>query len=184
MNRKKTRKRKVTFGVGNSLDNYIARLDDGIDWLRWTSEIAQVTAEYWKRVDSILLGRKTYEAALRHSKKETEAQLYSGMKSYILSRTLPPSSAGPAEIAADAVELVRKLQGERGKEICVLGGGELARSLFEAQLIDEVVVNIHPVLLGSGIPLFHQMQQQIDLRLLETRTFKNGCVLLAYRVKH
>jgi len=64
-----------------------------------------------------------------------------------------------------------------------MGGGELAKSLFEAALIDEIGFNIHPVLLGSGIPLFHEMSHQIDLELLECKTFRNGCVLVKYRVK-
>jgi dihydrofolate reductase len=64
-----------------------------------------------------------------------------------------------------------------------MGGGLLAKSLFEAGLIDEIGFNIHPVLLGSGIPLFHAMNRQIDLELLECKTFKNGCVLVTYRVK-
>ena len=143
-----------------------------------------MTAKFWKRIDTVLLGRKTYDAAMRHSEPESEEQLYAGKKSYILSRKLPAGPAGPVEVANDAVKLVRRLQRTAGKEICVMGGGELAKALFEAQLIDEVVVNIHPVLLGSGVPLFHAMQLQIDLRLLENRTFKNGCVLLAYAVKH
>jgi dihydrofolate reductase len=70
-----------------------------------------------------------------------------------------------------------------GKDICVMGGGELARSLFEADLIDEIGFNIHPVLLGSGIPLFHELKRQIDLELLECKRFKNGCVYVSYRVK-
>jgi dihydrofolate reductase len=64
-----------------------------------------------------------------------------------------------------------------------MGGGELARSLFEADLIDEIGLNIHPVLLGRGIPLFHSMTRPIDLELKECRAFKNGCVYVTYRVK-
>ena len=86
-------------------------------------------------------------------------------------------------MANDAVKLVRALKRRRGKEICVMGGGELAHALFEARLIDGVVVTIHPVLLGSGIPLFREMKRQINLRLLKNTTFKNGCVLLSYAVK-
>jgi dihydrofolate reductase len=65
-----------------------------------------------------------------------------------------------------------------------MGGGELARSLFKAGLIDELGFNIHPVLLGSGIPLFHPMSRQINLQLLKCKTLKNGCVMVTYRVKH
>ena len=176
--------RKLTFGVGNSLDNYIARADGSYDWLMWTDEIAKVSAAYWKRVDTMLMGRKTYEIALRQGGGETIANPYPGIKTYVLSRTLPAVRDKQVEIARDAVKLVRTLKRRRGKEICLMGGGELAHALFAAGLIDEVVVNIHPVLLGSGIPLFHQMKQQINLRLIENKTFKNGCVLLSYRVIH
>jgi riboflavin biosynthesis pyrimidine reductase len=65
-----------------------------------------------------------------------------------------------------------------------MGGGELAWPLLEAGLIDEIGFNIHPVLLGAGIPVFHAMKRQIDLELLECRSFKNGCVYVLYRVKH
>ena len=65
-----------------------------------------------------------------------------------------------------------------------MGGGVLARSLFEAGLIDEIGFNIHPVLLGSGIPLFHEMTKQIDLKLIKCQQLKNGCVVLTYKVKH
>jgi dihydrofolate reductase len=65
-----------------------------------------------------------------------------------------------------------------------MGGGEFAKTLFEGDLIDEVGFNIHPVLLGSGIPLFHEMNHQIDLELIECKPLKNGCVVVTYRVKH
>jgi dihydrofolate reductase len=64
-----------------------------------------------------------------------------------------------------------------------MGGGDLARSLFDAGLIDEIGFNIHPVLLGQGIPLFHKLKSQIDLELLDCQSFKNGCVYVLYRVK-
>jgi dihydrofolate reductase len=83
----------------------------------------------------------------------------------------------------DAAEFIAELKRKPGKGICVMGGGVLARSLFEADLIDEVGFNIHPVLLGSGIPLFHEMSRQIDLELLECKRLSNGCVMVRYRVK-
>ena len=64
-----------------------------------------------------------------------------------------------------------------------MGGGLLAKPLFEANLIDEVGLHIHPVLLGSGVQLFHEMGRQIDLELIECKRFKNGCVSVTYRVK-
>jgi len=110
---------------------------------------------------------------------------YPGIHSYVFSRTLPPSSPqGVTIVAEDAAAFVRKLKRRKGKDICVMGGGLLAKSLFESKLIDEIGFTIHPVLLGSGIPLFHEMKRQINLELLDCKPFKNGCVTVTYRVKH
>ncbi|MFL6228337.1 MAG: dihydrofolate reductase family protein, partial [Pyrinomonadaceae bacterium] len=82
------------------------------------------------------------------------------------------------------VEFVRELKHQPGKDICVMGGGLLAKPLFEAGLIDEIGFNIQPVLLGAGVPLFYEMSRQIDLELIECKPFKNGCVYVSYRVTH
>jgi dihydrofolate reductase len=176
--------RKITFGGANSLDNYIARKDEGVDWLRWGDEVTEIMTEYWKSVDTILMGRKTYEFAVRSSKAE-KPNPYPGITSYVFSRTLKQVKDKTTTVVShDAADFVRTLKNGKGKDICVMGGGDFARTLFEAGLIDEVGFNIHPVLLGAGIPLFHEMKQQIDLELIECRAFKNGCVYLKYRVKH
>lgn len=174
--------RKVTFGGANSLDNFIARKDDRVDWLMWGKEANSIMADYWKTIDTVVMGRKTYEVALRQNKGKGNP--YPEITTYVFSRTLKKNSDKSAKIiSTDAAEFVRDLKGQEGKDICVMGGGQLAKSLFEASLIDEVGFNIHPVLLGSGIPLFHEMSHQIDLELLECRPFKNGCVFVSYRVK-
>jgi dihydrofolate reductase len=173
--------RKVTFGGANSLDNYLARTDHSVDWLLWGDEAAAFMADYWKTIDTVLMGRKTYEVALRQGAGGS----YPGVTTYVFSKTLREGTDGGVTIIAeDAAEFVRQLKQRDGKDICLMGGGELARSLFEAGLIDEIGFNIHPVLLGSGIPLFHPMSRQIDLELHQCKAFKNGCVLVTYRVKH
>jgi dihydrofolate reductase len=172
--------RHVTFGVANSLDNFIARKGHEVDWLLWGEEVAAVTAEFWKTIDTVVMGRKTYEVA-----RKSGTTSYPGVKNYVFSRTMRESPDEKVEIVSeDAAAFVRKLKKRKGKGICVMGGGELAQSLFEADLIDEVGLNIHPVLLGSGIPLFLPMQRQVDLELVECKPFKNGCVFVRYRVKH
>ncbi len=176
--------RKVTFGGANSLDNYIARADDAVDWLMWSKEAGEVMRDYWKTIDTVLMGRKTYEVALKQSKGRSNP--YPGVKSYVFSQTLKKKAPdGAVEIiSTDAAEFVRDLKRREGKDICLMGGGLLAKSLFEADLIDEIGFNIHPVLLARGIPLFHEMNHQIELELLECKPFKNGCVLVTYRVKN
>lgn len=175
--------RKVIFGGANSLDNYFARKDDSVDWLMWSDEVAQIIADYWKTFDAVVMGRRTYEVAQR---MESGTGAYPGVKNYVFSRTMKQGGKKVKNlefISEDAVEFVRKLKSQDGKDICVMGGGLLAKSLLEANMIDEVGFNIHPVLLGSGIPVFHEMRSQIDLELLECRTLKNGCVMVRYRVK-
>jgi dihydrofolate reductase len=172
--------RKVTFGVANSLDNYIARADHGVDWLLWSDEVSSIMAEYWKTIDTVIMGRKTYEVALKAQGNAS----YPGIKTYVLSRT---PRDGPdkavAFVSQEAGTFVRELKARDGKDICVMGGGDLAKSLFEADVIDEVGLNIHPVLLGAGIPLFLPMEHQVDLELLECKTLKHGCLYVKYRVK-
>jgi dihydrofolate reductase len=173
--------RKVTFGVANSLDNFIARKNHAVDWLHWSKETAAFVSQFWKTIDTVLWGRKTYEVAL----KGGGVGSYGNVKNYVFSRTIKKSRDKDAIIISeDAAKFVRKLKKQKGKGICVMGGGELGKSLLEANVVDEIGFNIHPVLLGSGIPLFHAMKRQIELELLECRQFKNGCVLVRYRVKH
>lgn len=169
--------RKVTFGGANSLDNFLARKDDAVDWLRWGPEAGEIMKDYWSNIDTVVMGRRTYEIANKGGGG------FSGIKCYVFSKTLEPKEEGDLTILnSDPVEKVRELKAQPGKEICVMGGGLLAKPLFEAGLIDEIGFNVHPVLLGRGIPLFHEMSRQIDLELLECRPFKNGCVYLLYKV--
>src|ERR1700730_11840763 len=184
--------RKVRLGLANSLDNYIARRDGGSDWLHWSKEVAEISAKFMKTVDVILIGRKTYEVMLDFGQTS-----YPGAKNYVFSRSKLKSSALKKRLATkkkadknveliteDAAKFVRELKSKKGKGICLFGGGELAKSLFETDLIDEVVLNIHPILLGSGVPLFHEMKRQIDLEFLDSRNLKDGGLVVSYRVKH
>ena len=172
--------RKVTLGLANSLDNYIARKDGGSDWLYWDEEIARISATFMKTVDAILIGRKTYEVMLGFGQTA-----YPGAKNYVFSRKIKKSPDKKVEIVSvDAAKFVKAMKRKKGKGICLFGGGKLAMSLFNADLIDEIVLNIHPVLLGSGIPLFHKMDRQIDLELLDSQTNKRGNLIVSYRVKH
>ncbi|HEU4769537.1 MAG TPA: dihydrofolate reductase family protein [Pyrinomonadaceae bacterium] len=171
--------RKVTYGGANSLDNFIARKDDAVDWLMWNKEVGAIMKDYWKNIDTVVMGRRTYEVAMKSGGGGGD---YPGVTTYVCSRTIKKRKG--VNIVSDGVELVRKLKSEKGKDICLMGGGVLAKSLLEADLIDEIGINIHPVLLGSGIPLFHEMPKQIDLELAKCQQLKNGCVVLTYNVKH
>ncbi len=178
--------RKVTFGGANSLDNYFARKNNAVDWLMWSDEAGEIMQSFWANVDTVIMGRKTYDVAMKNAPKGKEgANPYGDIKTYVFSRKLKKGERNGVEIVNESPgTFVRKLKKKKGKEICVMGGGDLAKSLFEAGVIDEVGFNIHPVLLGSGIPLFLKMKKQINLELIECRPFKNGCVYVSYRVKN
>jgi len=173
--------REIIFGGASTLDNFFARLDHGMDWLRWSDEVAQVISDFWPRVDTVIMGRKTYEIAATSG----QGAGYPGVANYVFSRSWI-ASPNPAVtlVRENTVDFIRRLKQQPGKDICLMGGGDFARSLFEADLIDEVGLNVHPVLLGEGIPAFHRMSHQINLELKDVRQFKTGCVLLTYRVAH
>src|SRR5262249_61770658 len=90
------RMRTVTFGVANSLDNFIARTDGGVDWLVWTDDVNAIMAAFWKTIDTVVMGRKTYEVALRNGMTS-----YPGVKNYVFSRTLKESPDPQVEIVAE-----------------------------------------------------------------------------------
>ena len=178
--------RKVTFGCANSLDNFIARDDHSVDWLLWNDEVAALMKDYWQKIDTVIMGRKTWEVAMASNPSpDAGPNPYGDMTTYVVSTTLKPADVkGATVIAGDPGEFVRELKAGDGKEICIMGGGLLAAPLLEQGVIDEIGFNIHPVLLGSGVPLFHKMNRQIDLELIECKALKNGCVYVLYRINN
>src|SRR5262249_54284158 len=105
--------RKVTFGGANSLDHYLARPGHPVDWLLWGEEAAAVMADYWKTIDTVLMSRKTYEAAVRMGQGDGG---YPGVTTYVLSRTLAEGPRGGVTvIGRDAAEFVRELKGQDGR---------------------------------------------------------------------
>ena len=178
--------RTVTYGAACSLDGFITGPKGEMDWLHMSADVGRIMSEYWATVDAMLMGRKTWEVAVASSGGGGGGDAgMSGITTYLFSRTLrthPP--AGVQLVSDDAGGFVRALKKKPGKGICVMGGGELGQSLFEAGVIDEVGLNIHPVLLGSGVPLFRDTGKRIKLELKESRVLAGGCVLATYRVRH
>ena len=107
------------------------------------------------------------------------------MRSYVFSRTLRAlDDPGVELVTSDAAEFVRNIKRQPGKAICLMGGGELARSLLAADLNDQIGLNIHPIVLGSGIPTFRDPGHRVRLTLSECRTLDGGCILANYKVRH
>lgn len=183
--------RTVTCGGAVSLDGFLAGVDGSIDWLHFSKDVQQVMTDYWKDVDTILMGRKTYEvsvaqrpsSAKKPAKTRSTKRKEPTMRTYIFSRTLKAiDDPGIELVATDAVEFVRHLKRRPGKGICLMGGGELAQSLLTAGLVDEIGLNIHPILLGSGIPTFRDPGHRVKLTLTVCRELDGSCILASYKV--
>ena len=172
--------RKVIYGGACSLDGFLKGPNGELDWLHFSKDVEAVIARSFASADAILFGRKTWAA----SAAEGGGGSMPGMKSYVCSRTLRELPAGGAELVrGDAGDFVRELKTRPGKDILVMSGGNLASSLFKAGVIDEVGLNIHPLLLGSGVPAFLDAGVRVGLELTECRTLDGGCALVTYRVK-
>lgn len=175
--------RTVTYGAACSLDGFITGPDGELDWLRFSRDVQAVMSAYWAGVDTILMGRKTWETAAASPGDPGGGVGASAIRTYVVSRTLETAPAGAELIREDPGGFVAELKRQPGRGICVLGGSDLAASLLAAGVVDEVGMNVHPVLLGRGVPLFRDAGRRIDLELTEARTLEGGCVLATYRVR-
>jgi dihydrofolate reductase len=171
--------RKVIYGGACSLDGFLTDRDGGIDWLHFSSDVQQIMAKSWATADTILFGRKTWQVAA----SQGGGGGMPGMKAYVFSRTLTEAPEGAALVSRDAGAFVRGLKTQAGKDIIVMSGGNLATSLLQEGVIDEIGFNLHPVLLGAGTPAFLDPGRRVKLELTESRALDGGCVLVTYRVK-
>ena len=176
--------RKVRYGVGVSLDGYIAAPDGSVDWLNRAT--AKATGEdfgmgaFFQSIDTVLMGRKTYEIAL---KMGMGGGGYPKMKNYVFSRTRPPGERGGVEyVSGDPAELMARIRSKPGKDIWLCGGGELASEFLKAGALDEVILGIAPVLLGEGRLTFPPGFSETEVELTECKQYKGGVVGLTYRV--
>jgi dihydrofolate reductase len=171
--------RKIKLYIASSLDGYIASEGDGIDWLFTDEDYGY--AKFYDSIDTILVGRKTYDQSLKFDEYP-----YKGKKVYVFTRrTDRNKNAHYVEyINADIPSFVRGLLLQSvGKDIWLLGGGEIVSILLNADLIDEIILSIHPIILGGkGIPLFSNIKKQVKLQLLESIPFGSGLVQLCYGI--
>jgi dihydrofolate reductase len=188
--------RKLIYYVACTVDRFIAREDGSFDfYLTEGQHLADLIESFPETVpahlrdilnvraanrwfDVVLMGRRTYEVGLA----EGVTSPYPQMKQYLFSRTMRESPDANVElVAGDAVATVKELKQQAGKDIWLCGGGDLATALFPE--IDDLILKVNPVLLGSGIPLFSGAIQQTDLELADSKTYSNGFMLLHYRLK-
>jgi dihydrofolate reductase len=160
-----------------SLDGFIAGPEGEYDWIPNESEIDW--AAFMARFDTVLMGRRSYEAALA----APSGSVLPGMSTYVFSRTLRPADHPDVTIVGTDLErTIEDLRGRSGKDIWLFGGGELFRSLLERGHVDVVEVGLVPVLLGQGVPFLPGLGTRTALRLTDTRRYPTGIMLLTYEI--
>ncbi len=165
--------RKIVLNIALSLDGYIAGPKGEFDWLFTDQDYG--LKEFFSRIDTALMGRKTYDLMTRLG------GAYPGMKNYVFSRNLPITKKENVVFISEGVlAFAGKLKSEKGKDVWLVGGGELACSFLEADLVDEMILSVHPILLGKGIPLFRESDSRRDFKLLGCQTYSSGLVQLHY----
>jgi dihydrofolate reductase len=172
--------RKVILGFGLSLDGYIARRNGAMDYLAMDEEGGALMADFFSKIDTTIMGRKT-AAATEAMRKSGEIPEMPGMSTYVFSRRWKPGRRDGFEVVGGSLTaFVKKLKRRQGKDIYLGGGGDLCRSFLQEDLVDELYIGVGPVLLGDGIPAFPPKFPQRNFKLNECKSYANGSIGLRY----
>lgn len=173
--------RKVILYIAVSLDGYIADARGGVDWLGGQS--ADYAGDYGyeaftAQVDTVIMGGRTY----RQITQELSPQqwVYPGMQSYVITRCPQMDTDEIHFVQQSPTQLVQQLRVQSGKDIWICGGADIAQQLIANDLIDVYDLSVMPCLLGSGIPLFGALEQELPLELLSAAA-ENGVVRCRYQ---
>lgn len=168
--------RKVVLNVASSLDGYIARTSGDIDWLFTDQDYG--LSEFFASVDTVLMGRKTYEQVLTFGEYP-----YKGAKSYFFTKNPLFRADNNVELVTeDTKKFVDDLRQADGKNIFLVGGAQLIFDFMNKNLVDELILSIHPIVLGEGIPLFVTQTNPHSLRLTNCQTYSSDLVQLSYDI--
>ncbi|GKV64345.1 MULTISPECIES: dihydrofolate reductase family protein [unclassified Sporosarcina] len=173
------KQRKLVLFIAQSLDGYIATKDDSLDWLfKVEGEGDNGYSKFFKTVDTVLMGKRTYDWVMEQEKGQFP---YSNKDSYVFSRSSITNTKDVTFVNGDIVDFTNNLKKEDGKDIWIVGGGDILYTFIKEKLVDDLIVTVAPIIIGEGIPLFKAGDYQLDLSLRGTRTF-NQFVELHYTV--
>jgi dihydrofolate reductase len=171
--------RKLILYIATSLDGYIAKPGDDLSFLSRVEKQGEDYGynEFIKTVDTMILGRRTYDWVMNQVPKFPNAD----METYVITRTERPIEGNIHFYGGDLKELVENLKRKPGKNIFCNGGAGLVNSLLEDGLIDEFIISVIPVLVGDGLKLFRDGRPEQELEFLEARTFDTGLVQMHFK---
>ena len=182
--------RKVIYSMFVSLDGFIEGPNRDLDWHIVDEELHKYVNDQERALDTHLYGRRMYEvmsywqtADTNPSSPEYEveyAHIWKSIPKIVFSKTLERVEGNARLVWEDVVEEVTRLKEQPGKDLEV-GGAHLASTLIQSGLVDEYRIYVHPVILGTGTPMFPALDEGIKLRLVETHTFSSGVVFLRYQ---
>lgn len=172
--------RKIILGLAVSLDGLIEGTNGEYDWC-FTDQDYGLT-EFYTRIDSIFIGRRSYE--MMQGIGEDAVPGMPKFKEYVFTNTLDKVKEGSVIVKGDIKEEVERIRKEPGKDIWLFGGASLTTTFMELDLVDELWLSVHPIILGAGKPLFSNLQKRYILELTETKAYETGLVSLKYRVRH
>ena len=171
--------RKIILQLAVSLDGYIEGPDGEFDWCFTDQDYGM--SEFFKRVDTTFMGRKTYELAL--AMQDQAPPGFPKMKEYVFSNSMQTAKEDVILVRGDTKKEVEKIKKQKGRDIWLFGGAELISSLMNLHLIDEIILAVHPVVLGDGKQLFRDINERTWLTLTSHKIYPNGLVFLAYSIK-
>jgi dihydrofolate reductase len=177
--------RKFIVHIAISADGYIARPDGDVSWLdrpEPKGHYGMVT--FMKSIDTILWGRKTYAKGIEMGMKA--GGFVANVRNYVFSREPQGRLLRGFAFVREPIKLFAEgLRAKPGKDIWIMGGGEIIAALLDEGQIDEFSFHVIPILIGEGIPFIKSQYRSVPLKLLSTRKFPDGVVHLKYRVlKH
>jgi len=179
------RARKIIAYLAVSADGYIARPDGDVEWLnRRPHTIDYGYAKFYASIDTVLLGRGTFDWAVRYMKQHPGAPVFDTRVAHYVFTHRPPKRGIPGvQFTSESPKAIaRRLRARPGKNIWMMGGGHLIASFLDAGVIDEFDLHVIPVLIGKGIPLIAPRHHDIELRLIATKKYADGVVRLRYKV--
>jgi dihydrofolate reductase len=169
--------RKLILGLAITLDGYIEGPNGEYDWCMTDQDYG--LSAFFERIDSLFIGRKSYEVV--SSMGDEAMPGFPKLREYVFSRTLHEVKPGAVLISDHIEEEVKRIKNEHGKDIWLFGGSSLFTSLFNAGLVDEIWLSVHPIVLGGGKMLFNNIHQRTSLTLIDSKTYSTGLVSLIYK---